>query len=188
MHFLIFILIYPIIWLLSILPFRILHFLSDIIYIFLYYIIGYRKNEVRHNLKLSFPEKSAQELLKIEKKAMRHFVDTFVEMIKTFTISEKEIMKRISIENPQEIKRLVHNKKSVIVISSHHANWEWPVHLLVNSVDCEGFGSYAKIQNKYFERIIKKSRSIWCLYQNSEQVFRKKNKTIPHQIWCYFCC
>lgn len=159
MQFIIFILVYPIIWFLSILPFSVLHFLSDITYFVLYYIVGYRKKIVRNNLKLSFPEKSDQELLKIEKKAMRHFVDTFVEMVKTFSLSEKDILKRISIENIEEIERLIRTNKSVIIISSHHANWEWPVHLMLNSVDCVGFGSYAKIQNKYFENIIKKSRS-----------------------------
>ena len=159
MQFIIFILVYPIIWFLSILPFSVLHFLSDITYFVLYYIIGYRKKVVRKNLNLSFPDKSDQELLKIEKKAMRHFVDTFVEMIKTFSLSEQDILKRISIENIEEIERLIRTNKSVIIISSHHANWEWPVHLMLNSVDCVGFGSYAKIQNKYFENIIKKSRS-----------------------------
>ncbi len=68
MQLLIYSLIYPLIWILSILPLRILYFISDVIYVLLYYIIGYRKKVVRHNLKLSFPEKSAKELLKIEKK------------------------------------------------------------------------------------------------------------------------
>lgn len=159
MQFIIFILIYPIIWFLSILPLGVLHLLSDFIFFILYYIIGYRKKIVRQNLKLSFPKKPSKELLKIEKKSLRHFVDTFIEMIKTFNISEKGILKRISIENPEEIEKLIKKNKSVIIISSHHANWEWPVHLMVKSVDCNGYGSYAKIGNKYFEKKIKKSRS-----------------------------
>ena len=158
MQFLIFILTYPLIWVLSILPLRVLYFISDIIYILLYHIIGYRKTVVRQNLKLSFPEKSAEELLKIEKKSISHFIDTFMEMIKTFSISERDILNRITIENPEEIERLIKNNKSVIIISSHYANWEWAVHLMVKLVDCEGFGSYAKIGNKYLEKKIKKSR------------------------------
>ena len=159
MQFIISILVYPIIWFLSILPLAVLHVLSDIVYFILYYIVGYRKKVVRYNLKMSFPDKSAQELIKIEKKSIHHFIDTFMEMIKTFNISEKEIIKRIIIENPEELERLIKNKKSVIIISSHHANWEWAVHLMIKSVDCKGFGSYTKIGNKYFEEKIKKSRS-----------------------------
>ncbi len=159
MQLFIFLLVYPLIWFLSILPLRVLYILSDIIYVPLYYVFGYRKKVVRHNLKLAFPEKKQQELLKIEKKSIRHFIDTFMEMIKTFDISEREILNRITIENPKEIERLIKNNKSVIIISSHYANWEWAVHLMVKLVDCDGFGSYTKIGNKYFEEKIKKSRS-----------------------------
>ena len=83
------------------------YLLSDIIYGLLYYIIGYRKKVVRYNLKLSFPEKSSEELLKIEKKSFHHFVDIFMEMIKSFSISNKEIAKRIIIENPELINNYI---------------------------------------------------------------------------------
>lgn len=46
---------------------------------------------MRHNLELSFPEKYAEDLLKIEKESFRHFVDIFMEMIKSFKFSKKEI-------------------------------------------------------------------------------------------------
>ena len=68
MNLLIYILVYPLIWILSILPFRILYFLSDIIYYLIYYLIGYRKKVVWNNLKLAFPEKTDHELIKIRKK------------------------------------------------------------------------------------------------------------------------
>ena len=154
-----FLLVYPFLWFLSILPMRVLFVLSDLIYILLYYIIGYRKKVVRHNLRLVFPEKEPKELLEIEKKSIRHFIDTFMEMIKTFSISERAILNRITIENPEQIQKLIKSNKSVIIISSHYANWEWAVHLMVKLVDCQGFGSYTKIGNKYFEEKIKKSRS-----------------------------
>jgi len=85
--------------------------LSDIIYVPLYYVFGYRKKVVRHNLKLAFPNKKQEELLKIEKRSIRHFIDTFMEMIKTFNISEREILNRITIENPEEIEKLIKKNK-----------------------------------------------------------------------------
>ena len=62
MQFLVYILVYPLLWIISILPFRLLYFLSDGFYILLYYIIGYRKKVVTNNLKLAFPEKTNQEI------------------------------------------------------------------------------------------------------------------------------
>ncbi len=159
MQLLIYSLIYPLIWILSVLPLRVLYFLSDIIYVLLYYIIGYRKKVVRHNLKLSFPEKSAKELLKIEKKSFHHFIDIFMEMIRSFSISKREIAKRIIIENPELINNYINNNKSVVVLSSHHANWEWSPYLMDQLVNCKAYAAYTKIGNKYFDKKIKSSRT-----------------------------
>ena len=54
--------------LLSLLPFCILYFLSDGLYLLMYYCIKYRRDVVRDNLLKSFPEKSLDELIRIEKK------------------------------------------------------------------------------------------------------------------------
>lgn len=159
MQFLIYIVTYPLIWLLSVLPLRVLYILSDIIFVLLYYIIGYRKKVVKYNLKLSFPEKAPEELLKIEKETLHHFVDVFMEMIKSFSISKEEIAKRIIIENPELINKHINNNKSVIVLSSHHANWEWSPYLMDQLVDCKAYAAYTKIGNKYFDKKIKSSRT-----------------------------
>ena len=160
MQLLIFILVYPIIWLLSILPMRVLYFISDIIFVILYYIIGYRKKVVRNNLKLSFPEKSKEERLEIERKTFHHFIDIFVEIIKTFTISEKEISKRFVFKNLEIINGFYKNKKSLIIMAMHYANWEWVIRIsLSDLVPYKSYVAYKKIKNKYFNEKIKASRS-----------------------------
>ncbi|MDZ4330180.1 MAG: lipid A biosynthesis acyltransferase, partial [Flavobacterium sp.] len=49
MQFLVFILTFPFLWVISILPFRIFYWFSDFIYVIVYYIIGYRKKTVKEN-------------------------------------------------------------------------------------------------------------------------------------------
>lgn len=159
MNFFIFVLIYPIIWLLSKLPMSILYFISDFIYFVLYYIIGYRKKIVHNNLKLSFPVKSQKEILIIEKKSFRHFVDTFVEMIKSFTISESEISKRFVFTNPEILDNLHNKNKSIILMAGHYANWEWATLYISKVIKFESYGAYKKIKNKYFDKKIKQSRN-----------------------------
>ncbi|MBF6608063.1 MAG: lipid A biosynthesis acyltransferase, partial [Flavobacterium sp.] len=88
MQFIVYLIVYPLIWLISMLPFRLLYILSDVIYILIYYIIGYRKKTVRGNLALAFPELSSEERLVIEKKSYRHLCDIFLEMAKSLTISK----------------------------------------------------------------------------------------------------
>ena len=68
MQFLIFAITYPIIWLLSLLPMKILYLLSDFLYLIFFYIIGYRKKVVLGNLQLAFPKKELDELRTIQKK------------------------------------------------------------------------------------------------------------------------
>ena len=93
MNLLVFLFIYPFIWLVSRLNFKQLYLFSDFFYYVLYYVIGYRKKVVRNNLKLAFPEKTNKELLMIEKKYYRNLSDVFLESFKSMNISEKEMKK-----------------------------------------------------------------------------------------------
>lgn len=157
MQLITYILVYPIIWLISILPFRLLYLLSDGISFLFYYIIGYRKKLVLSNLKIAFPEKSEKELKKIRRKFYRHFVDIFMEMIKSFTISKKTLDKHYTYTNIELFDELYKNGKSTILMGSHYGNWEWIISM--NSfVKYKGYAVYAKISNKYFNQKILKSR------------------------------
>ncbi len=154
----VFLLTYPIIWTFSKLPFVILHLISDFIFLLLFYVIGYRKKVVLNNLKLAFPEKSDSELKKIRRKFYHHFVDVFIEMIKSFTISEEEINKRYKYVNKELFREIEKINKSVILMGSHYANWEWIINIQpITSIKC--FGAYTKITNPYFDKLIQKNRS-----------------------------
>ena len=157
-NLLVYILVYPLIWILSILPFRILYFLSDTIYYLIYYLIGYRKKVVLSNLKLAFPEKTNHELIKIRKKFYRHFVDVFMEMIKSFTISKNELAKHCVYPNLDVLNNLHKDGKSVILVASHYGNWEWLIGLS-SFTHYKCYTAYTKVSNPYFNRKILKSRS-----------------------------
>ncbi len=158
MQLLVFILVYPIIWLLSILPLRVLYILSDFLYLILYYVIGYRKKVVRKNLLLSFPEKSDKQRLEIEKKSFHHFIDIFMEMIKSFSISQKEISERFQYKNVEILRNFHKENKSIVVMAGHYANWEWTVNV-GNVVPYKGYAAFKMISNKYFDKKMKSSRT-----------------------------
>ncbi|MGO4822247.1 MULTISPECIES: lysophospholipid acyltransferase family protein [unclassified Flavobacterium] len=158
MQFLIFIIAYPFLWFVSILPFRIFYFLSDIIYFLVYYIIGYRKKVVRANLALALPHLNEQERLIIEKKSYQHLCDMFMEMIKTMTISSKEMNKRFVITNIELIKEYEKEGRSIMLLASHYASWEWLI-TMNQKISYQGVGVYKKIANKYFDKLIRDIRS-----------------------------
>ena len=104
MQLLAYILIYPILWLVSILPFRLLYMVSDVLYILMYHLFGYRIKTVKANLKLVFPEKSDLEIKKITRKFYHHFCDMILESIKSMTISKESMKSRYTFKNLEIIK------------------------------------------------------------------------------------
>jgi KDO2-lipid IV(A) lauroyltransferase len=158
MQFLVFIIAFPFLWIISILPFRLFYWFSDFVYLILYYIIGYRKKTVRENLALAFPNLSAKERLVIEKKSYHHLCDIFLEMIKTMTISPEEMNKRFIITNLEVVKEYEKKGKSTILLASHYASWEWLLTLNEKTL-FRGIGVYKKIANKYFDKLIRDIRS-----------------------------
>lgn len=158
MQFLVYILVYPFLWLISILPFRLLYLLSDLVYLLLYYIICYRKKTVYGNLKLVFPDKTESEITIISKKFYKHLSDMFLEMAKTMTISQTSLDKRFKLKNPDEIKRLESLNKSIILMYGHYASWEWSL-ALQKQINYKGFGVYKQLANSNFDKLVRNIRS-----------------------------
>jgi len=158
MQLLAFIILYPIIWFVSILPFRILYFISDMVYILVYYVIGYRKKTVRENIAMALPGLSEKERLSIEKKSYRHLCDMFLEMVKTMSITEKQIKKRFTFTNLELYLAMEKKGKSIALMCAHYASYEWVISMNKH-IDFQGFAIYKKINNKYFDKLVRDIRS-----------------------------
>ena len=158
MAYIIYILLYPIIFLVSRLPFWLLYRLSDGLYILIYYLVGYRKSTVRQNLALVFPNKSIRERKMIEKAFYKHFADLFVEMIKAFHMPLKQMKKHFVFNNPELLNQLSAQGKNIVVVGGHYGNWEW-VFSLASLTEALPIATYLKINNPYFERFMLHNRS-----------------------------
>ncbi len=158
MQLLVYLLAYPLLWLVSRLPFRVLYFLSDLLFPLLYYVIGYRKGVVRDNLSLVFPKKTETERRSIEKKFFRHMCDMFLEMMKTMGISTKQAVKRYEFTNIELFHELENQGRNTMLMLPHYASWEW-VFSLNTKIVSKGYAIYLKIQNKYFDKLVRDIRS-----------------------------
>lgn len=158
MQFLVYILAFPLLWLISILPFRLFYLLSDFVYFLVYRVIGYRKKVVRENLALTLPHLSDSERKAIEKKFYKHMCDMFLEMIKTMSISAEEMEKRFHVTNLDLVQQYADKGKSVILVASHYASYEWL--LTINpKIGFQGVAVYKKLANPYFDKLVRKIRS-----------------------------
>ena len=139
----------------SLLPFSILYVLSDFTYLIVYYLIGYRKNVVRENLKRSFPDKTDRELLATEKKFYHHLCDLLFESMKMATISKEEMSRRMKILNYEPLLKHYDENKSVLLITSHYGNWEWTSSFsMYLPADKPMYQVYKQQKNKLFDRLI----------------------------------
>lgn len=110
---------------LSLLPLWVHYLLSDLLYCIVYKIIGYRKKVVRSNLASSFPEKTADELLQIERGFYHFLGDYLAESVKLMSISRKNLKKRIVFKGAEVVDEIVESGQSCAVYLGHYCNWEW---------------------------------------------------------------
>jgi KDO2-lipid IV(A) lauroyltransferase len=158
MKYIAYLIVYPILWCISILPFPLLYLLSDFVFIIVYRIIGYRKKTVRENMAMTLTHLSEKERLIVEKKFYHHMCDLFLEMIKTMTISKEEICKRYVFTNVEVYKEIEKKEKSIAIMCAHYASYEWAVSLNYHS-HYKSYGIYKKIKNPYFDKLVHKIRS-----------------------------
>jgi len=149
---------YGAIRLVTLLPMNVIYILSIPLYFVLYYWPGYRREVARTNLLNSFPEKSIEEIIKIEKRFYRHLADLFLETLKGGYMSEKEFRKRFHVVNPELPESIMASGRDIIAVTAHYNNWEW---LMATPLYFTGrlLTIYKPLSDKRFNRLILKVRS-----------------------------
>ncbi|WP_339044031.1 lysophospholipid acyltransferase family protein [Cardinium endosymbiont of Tipula unca] len=138
---------------LSFLPIRLLYLFSNLCFIILHHVVGYRKKIVKQNLSNAFSDKTVQERKQIEKNFYSHLCDLLVEHIKALTISPHELLRYTSIDNREILESFYSHGRSIILVSGHFGNWEWVAHALAlqtSYVICSG---YQELKNKSVDRL-----------------------------------
>ena len=152
-------LLYAAFYVLSLLPLRVHYLLSTLLYLVLRYVVRYRLHVVRQNLSTSFPEKSPQELRTIEHGFYRFFCDYLVESVKLFTISPRQLKRRLVFKGTELIDQCVSEGQSCAVYLGHYCNWEWVTSLplwVTPKAQCGQI--YHPIENRDFDRIFLRLR------------------------------
>jgi Kdo2-lipid IVA lauroyltransferase/acyltransferase len=152
-------LVYSLLYLLSVLPLRLLYVLSDGFYGVVYHVIGYRKKVVLSNLKIAFPEKTDQERIRIAKKFYHNLIDSFIEMVKLISTGEEFLRKRFVVENTESLNELHKTGKSCHMHLGHTFNWEWGHLVLATLTPYQVIVVYMPISNPVFEKLIYRIRT-----------------------------
>lgn len=186
MDLIIYIIAFPLIWILSRLPFRVFYWVSDFFYLIIYKLLKFRVKVVRKNLSIAFPFKSKDELLEIEKKFYRHFCDTFLEMVKSYGMDEKEMKKRMIYTNLEVLKKYENENRSILFMCGHYASYEWLLSLAYY-LKHKSYALYTPLSNKYFDKLVQKIRMkhhSYLLPRYTAHREMKKHKD-NHDVCCY---
>ena len=143
------------------LPMCVLHFLSTLLYYPMYYIVRYRRKVVRDNLVKSFPEKGMKEILSIEKKFYRSLCDYFMEMIKFYGMSEKEVKERMKFDGIELMQEVLDKGQSCVLYMGHMFNWEFVTSIslhLRQDKDVVVGDIYHPLENERFDALVKRMR------------------------------
>lgn len=133
---------------LSFMPLGVLFILSDISFVFVYYVFRYRRRVVRTNLERSFPEKSVPELRRIERQFYLHLCDMLFEGIYNLRAKPERLMKHYVIKNRDLVNKYYEQGRSVVLMSAHYNNWEFMITTLDLQVRHHGIGVGKPINNK----------------------------------------
>lgn len=140
-------------------PLSFLYLIADFFYLLVYHVFGYRKKVVRENLTNSFPEKSLEEIIKIEKTFFRYLTCLIVEVVKMNSISAKELQKRVKFKNTDLVEAYLKNNESVLFCSSHYGNYEWVCMGIGMAFSGEHYPIYKPLSNEFFDNWFLKMRS-----------------------------
>ncbi len=157
MKLIIFYLLYPLFKGISLLPHKILYFLSDILKFLFQYVIKYRLKVVKKNLTIAFPELSIKKQKEIISNFYKHLTDIFIEMIKSISLTKNQAIKRYDFKNLDLLREHKKNNKSIILLLGHYSSWEGML-TIGNHLDFPSYAIYTPLTNKYFNKLIFKSR------------------------------
>ena len=115
---------YAAFYLVSLLPYRALYVLADVLHVIVYDVVRYRLKVVRRNIATSFPEKSPAELRSIERGFYRWLCDYFVETIKLMTVSREELLRHVEFRGTELIEDSFDRGQTCAGILGHYGNWE----------------------------------------------------------------
>lgn len=153
--------IYSFFYVFSLLPWRVMYWISDGIAALIFHVFKYRRDVVMQNLSIAFPDKTEAERIAIAKAFYKNLIDTFIETIKLISISDRELKKRIVCDTQHVLNDLHPQVQQVQLVSGHFFNWEFANYCICLFSKYPFLGVYMPVANKSINRLISKIR---CRY------------------------
>lgn len=112
--------------LLSLIPLKLIDLLAQLVGSLLWLSNSESKKVALQNLRLCFPDATAQECSNIAKRRMKHLTMTALELGAAWSWPEQKMLDHMHIpgDNEQLLDELLAKGKGLILLAPHHGNWE----------------------------------------------------------------
>ena len=156
--------LYGLVWVISLLPLPVLYLLSDIVWLLMFICppLRYRKDIVRKNLALSFPDKDKKWINRTERRFYYQFACQIVEALKTVSAGKRWILRHMEFAGMDRLVEETRKGRSGIGYLGHVGNWEWipAMNLFFTHVDdFVGGQVYHRLENPVMELFMYKLRN-----------------------------
>lgn len=143
--------------LLTILPFRMLYFLSDCCSFVLQNVVRCRYITALGNITNAFSDKNIDEIKVLTNKFYKSLSDTILESSRGYSDS-KLLLRRYQFLNPEISNKYFEEGRDVIIALKNFGNWEWGIQVSSLLLKHEQISFYKPISNKYSDRYFLKRR------------------------------
>lgn len=140
-------------------PFGAMYRFSNFVRWLLQDLLKYRVEVVKKQLRQCFPEKTEKEIDSICNDFYSNLADLFVEGIKGFSMTRKQLGERWKLKGVELVNAYQLQGKSVILNAAHYGNFEWGTLAIAFQLQHHSKGVYKALKNKYIEAYLKRNRS-----------------------------
>ena len=113
--------------LLGLLPLRVHYALGRFVTWLLQYVVGYRRDEVMHNLTKAFPDEKVWDLRVVRKEFYRHLGEVLAETVWFGACRGPKRLHRqrlVEIDNPELVATYREASPGMVILAGHTGNWE----------------------------------------------------------------
>ncbi len=112
----------------------------------------------------------------------RHFTDLLAEGVKNLTISEKALLKRFKVKNPELMDTLYQEKRNVLLVSGHFNNWEWLITSQNLLFPHQAYGIGMPLSSQFWHKKINARRERFGMRVLHAKNYREKLAEFPDEL------
>jgi len=140
--------------LLSRIPWAALYAFAGFLYFLAYHVARHRRHVIVEQLQKVFPDASVAQREAIHRQFLRNYCDVMIEVLKSVSMSEAEMRRRMRVTNVEAARRYLDAGQSIMFVTSHLGNWEWLLHGVTLQLGYPVDAAYKPLQDAWAERLM----------------------------------